>query len=87
MHPVIVTRCLCRLKRSCYLLPREFCRLRVSVTVALKFIRDLALTENIPLAFCNMALDFGEVIQGASPDPSLIIPVWREAASSSAPNK
>jgi hypothetical protein len=37
------------------------------VTVALKFIHDLALTENMPLAFCNMALDFGEVIKEHRP--------------------
>jgi hypothetical protein len=41
--------------------PRHFCRLRVSVTVPLKFIDDLALTQKMPLALTNVAFDLGEV--------------------------
>jgi hypothetical protein len=40
--------------------PRHFCRLRVSVTVPLKFIDDLALTQKM-LALTNVAFDLGEV--------------------------
>jgi hypothetical protein len=33
----------------------------VSATVALKFIDDLALTQNMPFAFANMAFNVREV--------------------------
>ena len=37
--------------------PRHSCRLRVSVTVPLKFIDDLALTQKMPLALTNVAFE------------------------------
>jgi len=40
-----------------------FCRLRVATTVALKFIDDLALTQKVPLAVADMALDLREVVE------------------------
>ena len=36
------------------------CRSRVSVTVALKFGDDLALTQKVPLTLANMAVGLGE---------------------------
>jgi hypothetical protein len=35
--------------------------------VALKFINDLALTQKMPLAIADMALDVGEVIEKLRP--------------------
>ena len=47
--------------------PRVFCRLRISTTVALKFIDNLALTQKMPLAVADVALDMSEIIEEVRP--------------------
>ena len=66
MRPIIEMRGLRHLK-GFQDVPRHFCCLRISATVALKFIDNLALTQEMPLAVADMALDFGEVIEKQRP--------------------
>jgi hypothetical protein len=62
MGPVLEMRRLCHLK-SRQNLPRHFCRVRVSATMPLKSIDDLALMQKVSFAVADMALDIGEVIE------------------------
>ena len=60
-RPVIEMRRLALFKRI-QDLSRYFCRLRVSATVALKLGNNLTLMQKMSLAFPNMALNLGELI-------------------------
>jgi hypothetical protein len=66
MRPIVEMRGLRHFK-CIQEVPRHFCCLRVSTTVPLKFIDDLALTQKMPLAIADMALDVVKVSKKLSP--------------------
>jgi hypothetical protein len=66
MHPIIEVRWLAHFKRRQYI-PSDICRLRISATVALKFIDDPALMQQMPLAVADMTLNLREVIEKQRP--------------------
>jgi len=61
-------RAIIEVRRLCHFnVPRVFCRLRISTTVAFKFIDNLALTQKMPLAVADVALDMSEIIEEVRP--------------------